>query len=147
VDPRAGLDDVEKRKFLPLPELELRPLARPARSQSLYRLRYPGSFQNLVVFINSDGQISKYFVFQLFSYSPYAYILSLVAESSSHSGRASLVHRYVMSLVIDLYCKANSPIVCVIVTLEVRTIGTLGLLQVESLQRVGIWTEQSEFHC
>jgi hypothetical protein len=29
VDPRAGLDDVEKRKFLTLPELELRPLGRP----------------------------------------------------------------------------------------------------------------------
>jgi hypothetical protein len=42
VDPRAGLDDVEKRKFLTLPALELRPLGRPARSQSLhiYRLRY-----------------------------------------------------------------------------------------------------------
>jgi hypothetical protein len=26
-----------------LPRLELRPLCRPARSQSLYRLRYPGS--------------------------------------------------------------------------------------------------------
>jgi hypothetical protein len=38
VDPRAGLDDVEKRKFLTLPGLELRPLGRPARSQSLYRL-------------------------------------------------------------------------------------------------------------
>jgi hypothetical protein len=43
VDPRAGLDDVEKRKFLTLPELELRPLDRPARNQSLYRLSYPGS--------------------------------------------------------------------------------------------------------
>jgi hypothetical protein len=42
VDPRAGLEDVEKRKFLTLPELELRPLGRSARSQSLYRLRYPG---------------------------------------------------------------------------------------------------------
>jgi hypothetical protein len=41
VDPRAGLDDVEKRKFLTLPGLELRLLGRPARSQSLYRLRYP----------------------------------------------------------------------------------------------------------
>jgi hypothetical protein len=28
---RAGLDDVEKRKFLTLPGLELRPLGRPAR--------------------------------------------------------------------------------------------------------------------
>jgi hypothetical protein len=40
---RTGLDVVEKRKFLTLPELELRPLGRPDRSQSLYRLRYPGS--------------------------------------------------------------------------------------------------------
>jgi hypothetical protein len=30
MDPRAGLDDVEKRKFLTLPGLELRPLSRPA---------------------------------------------------------------------------------------------------------------------
>jgi hypothetical protein len=42
VDPRAGLDDMGKRKFITLPELELRPLGRPVRSQSLYRLRYPG---------------------------------------------------------------------------------------------------------
>jgi hypothetical protein len=35
---RAGLDDV-KRKFLTVLGLELRPLGRPARSQSLYRLR------------------------------------------------------------------------------------------------------------
>jgi hypothetical protein len=34
---------MEKWKFLPPPGLELRPLGRPARSQSLYRLRYPGS--------------------------------------------------------------------------------------------------------
>jgi hypothetical protein len=33
VDPRAGLDNVEKRKFLNLLRLELRPLCRPARSQ------------------------------------------------------------------------------------------------------------------
>jgi hypothetical protein len=43
VDPRADVDDMEKSKFLPQPGLELRPLGRPARSQSLYRLRYPGS--------------------------------------------------------------------------------------------------------
>jgi hypothetical protein len=42
VDLRAGLDDVEKRKFLTLPGLELRPFGGPARSQSLYRLSYPG---------------------------------------------------------------------------------------------------------
>jgi hypothetical protein len=39
----AGLDDVEKRKFLTLPGLEPQTLGRPARSQSLYRLWYPGS--------------------------------------------------------------------------------------------------------
>jgi hypothetical protein len=41
VDSRAGLDDLKKWKFLTLPGLEPRPLRRPARSQSLYRLRYP----------------------------------------------------------------------------------------------------------
>jgi hypothetical protein len=43
VSPTDGLDDEEKGKFLTLPGLELRPLGRPAGSQSLYRLRYPGS--------------------------------------------------------------------------------------------------------
>jgi hypothetical protein len=38
VDPRAGLEDLEKIKFLTLPGLQLRPLRRAARSQSLYRL-------------------------------------------------------------------------------------------------------------
>jgi hypothetical protein len=42
VGPRAGLDDVEKRKFLPLPGLEHRPLYRPSLSQTLYRLTYRG---------------------------------------------------------------------------------------------------------
>jgi hypothetical protein len=43
VDPRACLDDMDKRKFLTLPGLELRLLRRPTRSWSLYRLRYSGS--------------------------------------------------------------------------------------------------------
>jgi hypothetical protein len=42
-DPRAGPNDMEKRKFLALPGLELRSLGRPVHNQSLYRLRYPGS--------------------------------------------------------------------------------------------------------
>jgi hypothetical protein len=41
--PRIDLDGVEKRKFLTLPGLELRPLGRPTRNQSLYQLSYPGS--------------------------------------------------------------------------------------------------------
>jgi hypothetical protein len=42
MDPRKGLDDMEKRKFLTLTGLELRLLGRPTCSQSLYRLLYPG---------------------------------------------------------------------------------------------------------
>jgi hypothetical protein len=34
VDPRAGLDDAEKKKFFTLPGLELRPLGRPAAIQA-----------------------------------------------------------------------------------------------------------------
>jgi hypothetical protein len=48
VQPRAGLYDLENGKFLTLPGLELRPLGRPARSQSLYRLRYPASIVVLI---------------------------------------------------------------------------------------------------
>jgi hypothetical protein len=51
VDPRAGLDDVEKRKILTLPGLELRPLGRPASRQSLYRLLYPGSDDTICTFL------------------------------------------------------------------------------------------------
>jgi hypothetical protein len=41
VDPRAGLEEVGKRKSLTIPGLELRSLGRPAHSQSLCRMRYP----------------------------------------------------------------------------------------------------------
>jgi hypothetical protein len=62
VDPRAGLDDVEKKKFLTLLGLELRPLGRPARSQPLYRLHYPGSStnaSNLLPFRNKQTHQSR----------------------------------------------------------------------------------------
>jgi hypothetical protein len=52
VDLRTGLEDMEKRKFLTLLVLELRPLGYPARSQSLYRLRYPGSLFLPSILIN-----------------------------------------------------------------------------------------------
>jgi hypothetical protein len=45
VEPRAGLDDVEKRKFLTLSGLELRPLGRPARTQSYTDCAIPASKQ------------------------------------------------------------------------------------------------------
>jgi hypothetical protein len=43
VDPRAGLDTMEKWKFLTLPGTWTRLLSHPACNQSLYRLCYPGS--------------------------------------------------------------------------------------------------------
>jgi hypothetical protein len=52
VDPRAGLHEVEKSKFLTLSGLELRPLDRPGRSQFLYRLRYPGRVKYRII-VNS----------------------------------------------------------------------------------------------
>jgi hypothetical protein len=48
VGPRAAVDEVEKRKFLTLPRLELRPLGRPACNQSLCRLRYPGNVLHIL---------------------------------------------------------------------------------------------------
>jgi hypothetical protein len=39
--PKTGQDGMERKKIMPLPGLELRPLGRPARTRSLYRLRYP----------------------------------------------------------------------------------------------------------
>jgi hypothetical protein len=55
VGPRSGVSDVEWRTILPLPRLELR----PARSQSLYRLSYPGytiqRINNIISFNNISG--------------------------------------------------------------------------------------------
>jgi hypothetical protein len=48
---------MEKRKFLTLPGLELRPLGRPASSQSLHRVRYPGYQNNMVIVINDSGRL------------------------------------------------------------------------------------------
>jgi hypothetical protein len=56
VDLGVGLDDVEKRKFLTLPGLELRPFGRPARSQLLCRLRYPGSYSGALTELDTLPQ-------------------------------------------------------------------------------------------
>jgi hypothetical protein len=55
VDFRARLNDVGKIKFLTLLVFELRPLDHPARSHSLYRLRYPGSYAR-------KGSVAKKYV-------------------------------------------------------------------------------------
>jgi hypothetical protein len=59
VDPRAGLEDVEKRKFLTLPGRELRLLCRPVCSQSLYRLRYPGSYGLIVITLKQPRLLNQ----------------------------------------------------------------------------------------
>jgi hypothetical protein len=41
VDLRAGLDDLDKRKFLTIQGLELRPLGRPARRYTDYAIPAP----------------------------------------------------------------------------------------------------------
>jgi hypothetical protein len=50
VDLRVDLIDMENLKFLSLQGLELRPLSRPASSQSLYRLSYSCSSSLLNLF-------------------------------------------------------------------------------------------------
>jgi hypothetical protein len=47
---RIGQEDVKNIKFLTQPGLELRPLSRPACSQSLYRLHYPGFLPSYIGF-------------------------------------------------------------------------------------------------
>jgi hypothetical protein len=47
VDPTDDLDKVDNRKFLVLSGLKLRSLVRSTRSQSLYRLSYPGLFTRI----------------------------------------------------------------------------------------------------
>jgi hypothetical protein len=78
VDHRASLDDVEKRKFLTLPGLELRPLGRPARSPSLYRLSYPGSsFTHLIYSEFSSVQFTNLHLISLTPTSTPSYLLPL----------------------------------------------------------------------
>jgi hypothetical protein len=57
VDPNAGLDDVEKRKFLTLLRLELLPLGRPTCGQSLYRLHYPGSYRDDFTYVSVTAAV------------------------------------------------------------------------------------------
>jgi hypothetical protein len=55
VDRRAGVDDVEKRKLLTISGLEPRILGRPARSQSLHRLRYHRLKNRLITYVQSSN--------------------------------------------------------------------------------------------
>jgi hypothetical protein len=62
---------MEKRKFFTLPRVELRPLGRPARSQSLYRLSYPGS--QLILTSRSCAFIEKPPILQILKNFPAFY--------------------------------------------------------------------------
>jgi hypothetical protein len=64
--PRATLNHMEKRKFLTLSGLELRALYCPAHSQSLYRLRYPGSQFKYGILCNFCDDLIR--VFEVFSF-------------------------------------------------------------------------------
>jgi hypothetical protein len=55
VVPGTCLDDVERRKILPLLGLELQSLGCPTRSQTLYRLHYPGSYHPEIWDFKSPG--------------------------------------------------------------------------------------------
>jgi hypothetical protein len=60
VDPRAGLDGMETWELLPSLGVELRTLGSPARSQSLYRLRYLGlDVRRAVPRFQNDSKIHK----------------------------------------------------------------------------------------
>jgi hypothetical protein len=52
VGPKTGQDDMERRKILALPGLELQSHDRTACSQSLYRLRYLG----FPIYVNGKGK-------------------------------------------------------------------------------------------
>jgi hypothetical protein len=85
VDPKAGLGDVEYRKFLTPPGIELRPLGHPISSQSLYRLSYLGSSYIYFIDINSFKDVFRALTL-LFSYKD---ILVRLNISPLHSGEYS----------------------------------------------------------
>jgi hypothetical protein len=62
-------DRVEKRKFLTLPGLELRPLGHPPRCQSLCQLRYPD--------FNGGGVVVVFFFFFFFFFFCFFFFLKV----------------------------------------------------------------------
>jgi hypothetical protein len=83
VNPRAGLDDMERRTFFTLRELELRPLGPPALSQSLYRLPSDSRTINHLFFYKTFGIVKVFWkvshaYFYLRSFSFFVYIFGLM---------------------------------------------------------------------
>jgi hypothetical protein len=67
---RAGMDGVEKREILSVPEFELRNLGRPARSQLIYRLHCRHFFFQTVNYIRLTLQMSQFYNISLSAYIP-----------------------------------------------------------------------------
>jgi hypothetical protein len=91
VGARTSLDDVEKRKFLTVPELELRSVGRPARGQSLYRLHYPGSCCYYYLHIFGGGDLLL-FLYSLFH-------LQLCGPRGNQNGRPLLQRIWAMNII------------------------------------------------
>jgi hypothetical protein len=62
MDTRPGLDDVEKRKFLNLPGLELRPLGRPASRYTDCAIPAPYCTWNELKLVVNKNQEKIYFL-------------------------------------------------------------------------------------
>jgi hypothetical protein len=119
VGPRICLDNVERRKILPLLELELWPLGRPTNSQSLYRPRY---LITLIIFgsitmaassktyTRTTWTLSSWIRFpaeaRIYVWFPYIYYLCLYDEAT----RAQRVPRYRLqdSMIQKLILNRNS---------------------------------------
>jgi hypothetical protein len=59
VNPKAGLDDVEKQIFLTLTRLEFLRLSSPGRSRALYRLRFEGPLVHKILgtYVKAPAQL------------------------------------------------------------------------------------------
>jgi hypothetical protein len=117
VNPETFRDDVEERKFLTLPGLELRFLRRPTHSQLLYRLRYPGFHLRVICFYKEHISESSYFnvsrseecngscackcTSTLYTVCIYVYIISWNGMSLSPLGTSAIIGPLVQPCMID----------------------------------------------
>jgi hypothetical protein len=98
VGPRTGLNEVERRKLLPLPGLELSLLGRPARSQSLYRLHYPCSINNY----NNNNSIKFLFNYVQLSSPEDNYKVSTNNKNTTKHTQTKHKNSYILNLIIIL---------------------------------------------
>jgi hypothetical protein len=136
VDHRVDLDDVEKRKFLTLLGLELRHLDHPARSQSLYRVRYPGYFTaNVHVPVSSrvTGDMSVFHKIRrmFLAFLPALHELQRTADvevrfSVQKPRTHGLLDCLVVSIVLDRHVVFQEPEQVVVLQGQTRAVGRIG---------------------